>query len=236
MSLLWNWGSRNLLRRCMPYASSTTLAEFPKMSTLSSSPSSIISLSSLSPTPSLSSYHLLTPMRFKGGVKTNSGCKKRFRVRGSGSIKRWVFSVLLLSRYGAVNRWLETDPTRRRIWFQPLVLFQMNHLRSTFATSFSFSISSPFSNSIILHQRSIGFCCISFLQRESWEKPQHWLPKTTKRQSPGSFHRSRGQKDGTAGSQTVGCLLMDNKCQVRSNKGGAESIHGYDRLKYIQVI
>lgn len=89
MSLLWNWGSRNLLRRCMPYSSSTSVG-FSNISTLSStSPKSSIisSWSPLSPT-SLSSFHLYTPLRFKGGVKTNSGAKKRFRVRGSGSIKR----------------------------------------------------------------------------------------------------------------------------------------------------
>ena len=91
MSLLWNWGSRNLLRRCMPYSSSTSVG-FSNISTLSStSPKSSIisSWSPLSPT-SLSSFHLYTPLRFKGGVKTNSGAKKRFRVRGSGSIKRYV--------------------------------------------------------------------------------------------------------------------------------------------------
>lgn len=31
----------------------------------------------------------LMSLRFKSGVKTNSGAKKRFRVRGSGSIKRY---------------------------------------------------------------------------------------------------------------------------------------------------
>mmetsp|Transcript_27986 Transcript_27986/g.59949 ORF Transcript_27986/g.59949 Transcript_27986/m.59949 type:complete len:136 (-) Transcript_27986:1714-2121(-) len=91
MSLFWNWGSRNVLRRCTP-PSSFTGAAFPKSSTLSSSPSaSIISsrpLYSRFSTPFSLSFHLWTPVRFKSGVKTNSGCKKRFRVRGSGSIKR----------------------------------------------------------------------------------------------------------------------------------------------------
>eukprot|EP00980_Cylindrotheca_fusiformis_P002873 scaffold674_cov126-Cylindrotheca_fusiformis.AAC.12 len=35
--------------------------------------------------------YLMTALRFKGGVKTVSGVKKRFRLRGSGSIKRYVF-------------------------------------------------------------------------------------------------------------------------------------------------
>mmetsp|Transcript_8806 Transcript_8806/g.18281 ORF Transcript_8806/g.18281 Transcript_8806/m.18281 type:complete len:132 (+) Transcript_8806:79-474(+) len=87
MSLFWNWGSKTLLRRCMPlYSSSSTRAI--NSSTLSSSltTSSIIPTSA-SPT-SLSSLHLYMALRFKGGVKTVSGAKKRFRVRGSGSIKR----------------------------------------------------------------------------------------------------------------------------------------------------
>ena len=89
MSLLWNWGSRTLLRRCMPSSSSS--AGVSNISTLSSPLTSSTSSIIPSRTPtSLSSLHLYTPLRFKGGVKTNSGAKKRFRVRGSGSIKRWV--------------------------------------------------------------------------------------------------------------------------------------------------
>lgn len=89
MSLLWNWGSRTLLRRCVPSSSSS--AGVSNFSTLSSplAPSTSSIIPSRTPT-SLSSLHLYTPLRFKGGVKTNSGAKKRFRVRGSGSIKRWV--------------------------------------------------------------------------------------------------------------------------------------------------
>jgi hypothetical protein len=97
MSLLWNLGLRNTFRRLhnkipSPFA---TKNEFSRMvssmsSSSSSSSSSSIIQSSASPLSSysLSPYHLLSQLRFKGGVKTNSGCKKRFRVRGSGSIKR----------------------------------------------------------------------------------------------------------------------------------------------------
>jgi len=93
MSLLWNLGSRNVFRRCHNKIPSpfTTKNEFSRMvSSMSSSSSSSIIQSSASPLSSysLSPYHLLSQLRFKGGVKTNSGCKKRFRVRGSGSIKR----------------------------------------------------------------------------------------------------------------------------------------------------
>lgn len=95
MSLLWNWGSRNIVRRCHNKFPSpfTTKNEFSRMvSSMSSMSSSslIIQSSAVSPLSSysLSPYHLLSQLRFKGGVKTNSGCKKRFRVRGSGSIKR----------------------------------------------------------------------------------------------------------------------------------------------------
>ena len=42
------------------------------------------------PSSSASSYFLYTPLRFKQGVKTNSGVKKRIRLRGSGSLKRYV--------------------------------------------------------------------------------------------------------------------------------------------------
>lgn len=91
MSLLWNWGSKSILRRCIP--STTSRAGYSTTSTLSASttlsPKSSILPSPSSPT-SLSSLHLYMPLRFKGGVKTNSGAKKRFRVRGSGSIKRYV--------------------------------------------------------------------------------------------------------------------------------------------------
>ena len=86
MSLLWNWGSRNFLRRSMPYSSSMQ-AQFPKIASRSLSQSlslPIVPSSSPLVTP-LPMYYLWTPMR---GVKTHSGCKKRFRVRGSGSIKR----------------------------------------------------------------------------------------------------------------------------------------------------
>mmetsp|Transcript_7624 Transcript_7624/g.16449 ORF Transcript_7624/g.16449 Transcript_7624/m.16449 type:complete len:146 (-) Transcript_7624:40-477(-) len=101
MSLLWNWGSRNLLRRYTastpspPWSRHNSMVSdvvFPKtFSTLSSSsrPNIISSPTTTSLSSSLSSsYYLMTPLRFKSGVKTNSGCKKRFRVRGSGSIKR----------------------------------------------------------------------------------------------------------------------------------------------------
>mmetsp|Transcript_16743 Transcript_16743/g.38657 ORF Transcript_16743/g.38657 Transcript_16743/m.38657 type:complete len:138 (-) Transcript_16743:1427-1840(-) len=93
MSLLHKWGSKSLLRLCMPNTSSTN-AGFRNVSILSSSKS----LSTRSPSciikpptsfaMSLSSHYVWMPLRFKSGVKTNSGCKKRFRVRGSGSIKR----------------------------------------------------------------------------------------------------------------------------------------------------
>lgn len=41
--------------------------------------------------------YLWTALRFKGGVKTNSGAKKRFRLRGSGSIKRYELCCLFLT-------------------------------------------------------------------------------------------------------------------------------------------
>ena len=91
MSLLWNLGSRNTFRRLHNKIPSpfTTKNEFSRMvSSMSSSSSIIQSSASQLSSYSLSPYHLLSQLRFKGGVKTNSGCKKRFRVRGSGSIKR----------------------------------------------------------------------------------------------------------------------------------------------------
>jgi len=93
MSLLWKWGQMDLLRRCHKrnpsslFAGSFTSRIISSMTLLSSSSikhTSLLSLSSLS----LSSHHLLSQVRFKSGVKTHSGSKKRFRVRGSGSIKR----------------------------------------------------------------------------------------------------------------------------------------------------
>jgi ribosomal protein L35 len=51
-----------------------------------SAPSSLWLLSSSSLGQS---NYLLTSLRYKSGIKTNSGAKKRFRVRGSGSIKRY---------------------------------------------------------------------------------------------------------------------------------------------------
>jgi len=94
MSLMWNWGLSSVRRRCsftqksFPSVGnriefSTSLSSYASSSLASSS----IVRSSLSPL-SPASQHILPSMRFKSGMKTNSGCKKRFRVRGSGSIKR----------------------------------------------------------------------------------------------------------------------------------------------------
>lgn len=94
MSLLWNWGSKNLLRRCTPYTSSLTRPDIvPRsLTTLSSSTSTTLSSASssriISSSTPLLSYYQTTFLRFKSGMKTHSGSKKRFRVRGSGSIKR----------------------------------------------------------------------------------------------------------------------------------------------------
>lgn len=42
------------------------------------------------------SYFLLTNLRYKNSLKTISGVKKRFRLRGSGSIKRYVSYCIVL--------------------------------------------------------------------------------------------------------------------------------------------
>eukprot|EP00536_Pseudo-nitzschia_multiseries_P009089 jgi/Psemu1/306296/fgenesh1_kg.247_\ len=88
MSLLWNWGSRTLLRR-QPHTAIGVA--FP--GSLASSTATTAAPASLSMPMSMSPFSMpgwttTMALRFKSGVKTNSGCKKRFRVRGSGSIKR----------------------------------------------------------------------------------------------------------------------------------------------------
>eukprot|EP00526_Cylindrotheca_closterium_P022099 CAMPEP_0113639506 /NCGR_PEP_ID=MMETSP0017_2-20120614/20724_1 /TAXON_ID=2856 /ORGANISM="Cylindrotheca closterium" /LENGTH=118 /DNA_ID=CAMNT_0000550721 /DNA_START=105 /DNA_END=461 /DNA_ORIENTATION=- /assembly_acc=CAM_ASM_000147 len=76
MSLLFGRLSRTLMRRTNLPTNNTT-------SLFSSRPPSSASANMME-SPAFS----LVSLRFKGGVKTNSGAKKRFRVRGSGSIKR----------------------------------------------------------------------------------------------------------------------------------------------------
>lgn len=113
MSLLWNWVSNSVGRRCKFNGKVPSLSVFIRnISTCTTlifnkSPSSLIqsslarSLTSLAHTPglclptlfSVSPTLLSLPVssaqsRFKSGFKTHSGCKKRFRVRKSGSLKR----------------------------------------------------------------------------------------------------------------------------------------------------
>ncbi|KAG7348187.1 ribosomal protein L35 [Nitzschia inconspicua] len=61
--------SRSSAITCL-YRPSTICHQFPVMLPWNNNPTQFLAL------------------RLKSGVKTNSGCKKRFRVRGSGSIKR----------------------------------------------------------------------------------------------------------------------------------------------------
>ncbi|VEU38754.1 unnamed protein product [Pseudo-nitzschia multistriata] len=92
MSLLWNWGAKSLLRRSpAPLAAGRGLSRSMRSGPgPAAAPVRGASLSlAASPAPSPAPwYHLLTPLRYKSGMKTHSGAKKRFRVRGSGSIKR----------------------------------------------------------------------------------------------------------------------------------------------------
>mmetsp|Transcript_28291 Transcript_28291/g.66427 ORF Transcript_28291/g.66427 Transcript_28291/m.66427 type:complete len:120 (-) Transcript_28291:207-566(-) len=77
MSLFWNWGSRTLLR-----TRPTTPINTGFPATLgSATTTSLFGLPGWTTTTTMA-------LRYKSGIKTNSGCKKRFRVRGSGSIKR----------------------------------------------------------------------------------------------------------------------------------------------------
>ncbi|CAJ1951676.1 unnamed protein product [Cylindrotheca closterium] len=77
MSLLFGRLSRTLMRPTIAQ-SRTNLPNNTTTSLVSCSPANWME------SPAFS----LVSLRFKGGVKTNSGAKKRFRVRGGGSIKR----------------------------------------------------------------------------------------------------------------------------------------------------
>ena len=119
MSLSFNWVSRSLLRRCLTYTSTTT-SGFRKVSMMTSSvslPKRSLPLTITSTSPlamSLSSHYVWTSLRFKSGVKTNSGCKKRFRVRGSGSIKRWVSILVRCCTLAHISK--EYHHSNHRFW------------------------------------------------------------------------------------------------------------------------
>ena len=74
-----------------------------------------------------SSFWLFTPLRYKNAPKTVSGVKKRFRLRGSGSIKRYVcvsrscrtilcaiFSYLKQQTCGIFSQYRLQTPTTRQ--------------------------------------------------------------------------------------------------------------------------
>jgi hypothetical protein len=61
------------------------------------------------------SNYLFTSLRLKSGIKTNSGAKKRFRVRGSGSIKRYDNrTTTTTTTMGCTSLWIVIDLNEKK--------------------------------------------------------------------------------------------------------------------------
>ena len=93
MSLLWGFVSKALRPMAVVSSSTTTLLRYQvrHIATASNNTSFFGRLNnSMNLLNNSSNHHLLTTLRFTNGGKTNKSAAKRFRVRGSGSLKRYV--------------------------------------------------------------------------------------------------------------------------------------------------